>query len=143
MFNFDQIERKNIIWVQVIEWFLSIFIFLGKFWNFIIGGMLMWLDLLVSTTKKTYNHSIWNLIFSIYFLLLNYFYYISTFHLLITKLCFIIFQHHEIYNYLLKQYSQIDWILLVIKNWNGAPHVLYPILFLVRFIIVHMCAYFQ
>jgi hypothetical protein len=49
----------NDFWV----WFL----FLGEIWSFIIGGTLMWLGLLVSITKRTYNHSIWNLIFNIHF----------------------------------------------------------------------------
>jgi hypothetical protein len=34
MFNFDKIERKIIIWVQVIEWFLSMFFIFGKFLKF-------------------------------------------------------------------------------------------------------------
>jgi hypothetical protein len=57
--------------------FEYVFIF-GKFLKFYyIGGMLMWLDFLVSTTKRTYNHSMWNLIFKNYFfitkLFLSYF----------------------------------------------------------------------
>jgi len=72
-----------------------IFGYVFYFWEFfevlLSGGILMWLGLLISTTKRTYNHNTWNIIFNIQFLLLNYFYYISTLHLFIIKLCFTIF----------------------------------------------------
>jgi hypothetical protein len=75
----------------MIEWFLGMFFIFGEIFEVLLWrGMLMWLGLLVSTTKRTYNHNIWNIISNIHFKLLNYFYYISTPHLLITKLCFII-----------------------------------------------------
>ncbi len=63
-------NKKIIIWAQVIELFCGMFfLFLNYLKIIIIGGMLLWLGLLVFTTKRTYNHSIWNLILNIHFLI--------------------------------------------------------------------------
>jgi hypothetical protein len=68
----------------------------------------MWLDLLVSTTKRTYNLSIWNLIFNIHFVIYEIIFFMCPLSIyLLINYVLLYFQHHEIYNYLLKQYSQM------------------------------------
>jgi len=107
------VNRKKNYSLSLIDWMIFgyihfiIILFLRKFWSFIIWGHVDVARLTSFHQKRTYNHSIWNLIFNIYLLLLNYFYYISTFHLLISKYVVLYFQHYEIYSYSLKHYLQM------------------------------------